>query len=359
MNMNVLLLSVFCSLVLVTNAQDINTDIFFERSLIDLGKLSPEDMSTITTEFKYRNNATKPFIIYDVQTSGQCRVMNLDKKPVLPGQSGILKVNCNLLPNTGIFSDSLVLLSNFKGVRTLAVKAKTSVNEQALYKEYPFIMGGLRLSKRHVDFSFITPEDSKTVYIDVINVSEKVLSPKFTRYPSYIRIKAEPEILRSDQKGKIIIVLDASESNNWGEIQESFLMAPDGKSYSYRLSYHAHIREDYSGLSAKEIKQAPVAVFKDTVHYFGKIRQGEKAEYFFKLTNTGKSNLIIRHIDTSCGCTAAKPEKNTIPPGNSIGINVIFNSVGRKGSQVKTLKIYTNDPIKPMYLLKLVGSVES
>ena len=77
---------------------------------------------------------------------------------------------------------------------------------------------------------------------------------------------------------------------------------------------------------------------------FGKINQGEKVEHTYVLTNSGKSDLHIRKVNASCGCTAVQPDKNVIAPGESVNIKTVFNSAGKVGNQNKTVTIITNDP---------------
>jgi hypothetical protein len=43
---------------------------------------------------------------------------------------------------------------------------------------------------------------------------------------------------------------------------------------------------------------------------FGSIPAGEKVSHDFIIYNTGDDTLVINDVRASCGCTAAKPEKN-------------------------------------------------
>ncbi len=43
--------------------------------------------------------------------------------------------------------------------------------------------------------------------------------------------------------------------------------------------------------------------FKKMVHDFGRMKEGEKREYDFAFTNTGKEDLYIEDCKGSCGCT--------------------------------------------------------
>ena len=90
---------------------------------------------------------------------------------------------------------------------------------------------------------------------------------------------------------------------------------------------------------------------------FGDINSGDKVSYNFTLTNSGGDLLKITDVRASCGCTAAKPEKNELKPGESTQIKVEFNSQGRKGNQVKYIYVKTNDKENPEVKLKISGNV--
>lgn len=90
----------------------------------------------------------------------------------------------------------------------------------------------------------------------------------------------------------------------------------------------------------------PKASAQITEYNFGDIKQGEIVSYDFKITNNGGDVLKIIDIRASCGCTAAQPDKKELKPGETTSIKVTFNSKGRKGAQIKTVRVITNDPEK-------------
>ena len=86
----------------------------------------------------------------------------------------------------------------------------------------------------------------------------------------------------------------------------------------------------------------PKFEFTKEIHKFGEITEGEivVCEFYFK--NVGNSNLIIRNIESSCGCTIVKWEKKPIKVGGESKITVEFDSKDRHGKQYKVLSIFAN-----------------
>jgi uncharacterized cupredoxin-like copper-binding protein len=86
---------------------------------------------------------------------------------------------------------------------------------------------------------------------------------------------------------------------------------------------------------------------------FGDINQNDIVNHDFVIMNTGGDILKISDIRAACGCTAAKPDKTELKPGESTKLKITFNSKGRKGPQIKTVNFNTNDPAKPSVTLTI------
>ena len=110
------------------------------------------------------------------------------------------------------------------------------------------------------------------------------------------------------------------------------------------------------GLCADETA-VPKIEFSVLEHDFGEIAQGDKPSFDFVLKNTGKADLTIDRVQTSCGCTAAVSGKKLVPPGDEGMISVTFNSAGRQGAFDKAIHVYTNDPAKPDVQLHIRGAI--
>ena len=116
--------------------------------------------------------------------------------------------------------------------------------------------------------------------------------------------------------------------------------------------------EDFSKLSKQDRQNAPLAHFDKKEVSFGELKQGERANCDFTLTNKGKSNLYVRKTRASCGCTAVTLGENTIAPGKSTVIRVTFNSTGKSGRQYKSITVITNDPANPEMILNVNGNIK-
>jgi hypothetical protein len=64
----------------------------------------------------------------------------------------------------------------------------------------------------------------------------------------------------------------------------------------------------------------------------------------FKYENVGKTPVHFKLVRASCGCTAARTQKDHVNPGEKGEITATFNIGGRTGMQVKTVTVQTDDP---------------
>ncbi|MBX2844604.1 MAG: DUF1573 domain-containing protein [Saprospiraceae bacterium] len=92
------------------------------------------------------------------------------------------------------------------------------------------------------------------------------------------------------------------------------------------------------------IDQTTIAFDKEK-HDFGQIKEGEKVKTTFQLTNSGDHDLIINRAQGSCGCTVpdvSEFKNKPIKPGESVEVDVEFDSRNRTGNQTKQVKFYGN-----------------
>ncbi len=91
-----------------------------------------------------------------------------------------------------------------------------------------------------------------------------------------------------------------------------------------------------------DMSKLPQFTFSELDYNFGILIQGEKVAHTFIFTNTGGSNLIIKDVKATCGCTTPKWTKEPVKPGEKGSIEVIFDSSGRSGEQSKSIKVEAN-----------------
>ncbi len=103
--------------------------------------------------------------------------------------------------------------------------------------------------------------------------------------------------------------------------------------------------------------QLPVIEIPSLEHDFGTVNQGLKLTHDFIVKNTGASDLIIRELNPSCGCTAAVLEDPVLKAGAETAIRVSFDTTGFIGTKSKTVRIYSNDPKNSSMVLRVKAHI--
>ena len=185
---------------------------------------------------------------------------------------------------------------------------------------------------------------------------------EFEGLPSHLTLKSTPETLKPGQKGIIEGTYDAVKNQGWGNVSDMVKIKINGVVQANLFLYvSANLVEDFSKLTDVELANAPVFKLASNTFDIGKMQPASVKNVEFRFTNDGKSNLIIRNIKATCGCTAIQQgstQGKGIKPGESSSIKATFNSGGYKGKVTKTIYVYTNDPKKSEVILMLNAEVK-
>jgi len=110
-------------------------------------------------------------------------------------------------------------------------------------------------------------------------------------------------------------------------------------------------------VTAEQTGSVPTIYFPETQHDFGKVSEGEKINYTFRFVNKGQSELVIKDVKSSCGCTAALLSSSNIKPGQEGTIKVEFDTKNRSGKNSKTVTVQSNDPKDPTKILTIYADI--
>lgn len=349
------LITVFITL----NAQSAQPSISFKESEHVFGKIN-EQNGKVTYNFAFVNTGGSPLLIQNVSSSCGCTTPDWTKQPVPPGGSGFVSATYDPAGRPGAFHKYITVISNGEPASSrLVISGEVVPKPRTIEDDYRYEMGGLRLKTNHLSFGNIKNTEKKEVTIEVINNSDKTIEVDFELVPAFLSVKATPAKLAPGASGIIAAVYDAPKKNDWGFLIDRLNVKINGVSErDYRLVVSANIEEDFSALTPEQLAKAPVMEIDNPEFNFGTIKNGEKVEHEFVIRNSGKTDLIIRSVKASCGCTAVQPEKNVIAPGETTKMKVIFNSAGKTGSQNKTVTVITNDPKNSKAIFWVKGDVQ-
>ena len=312
-----------------------------------------------TTAFIFTNKGAVPLVLNNVRASCGCTTPKWTREPVAPGASGEIQVSYNPQNRPGYFDKNVAVSSNAENASVvLHIKGTVAQREKTLAELYPRKIGELRVKSPYISFAKMNQTEVKTNELEFVNDTEKPISVGFHQIPKHMTAKVVPETIPAKGRGKLIVTYDANAAKTYGFASHRIYLSLDGsKDYKSSIGVSATIQEDFSQYTPEQLSNAAVASFSEKTHDFGEMKQGDKKEFTFDLVNNGKSDLIIRNVRSSCGCTAVAPAKKVIAPGEEAPIKVVFDSRGKRGRQSKSITIITNDPKTPTTTLRISSNV--
>lgn len=354
-------LAVFCLFAAVSvgfaNAQ---SKITFEENEHNFGSFM-ESAGIQTTVFKFKNTGTSPLILNNVKASCGCTTPKWTRDPIAPNGSGEITVSYNPANRPGIFTKTVTVTSNAENSTVvLTISGSVEQREKTLAEKYPREIGPLRAETNHISFAQLKQNAVESKELELVNDTEKPVKVDLQTVPSHLTVKVEPSTIPAKSRGKLFVTYDAKKADTYGFASHRIYLSIDGsKDYKNSVGVSATIEEDFSGLTPAQLANAPVAKFNVLDYDFGDMKQGDKKEYTFSLTNDGKSDLQIRNVRSSCGCTAVAPSKKVVGPGETVPIKVTFDSRGKRGRQSKSITVITNDPKNPTSTLRISSNINA
>lgn len=90
------------------------------------------------------------------------------------------------------------------------------------------------------------------------------------------------------------------------------------------------------------VAQTPVFSVDNATKKFQDTKEGEVLSHVFKITNTGKTPLIINDYKVACPCTKVQLPTQPILPGKSYDMKVTFDTKGKSEWQDRMILLQTN-----------------
>jgi len=327
----------------------------------DFGKFR-EEAGKQKFDFVVMNTGDQPLVIKNIVASCGCTMPEWTKSPIGPKSTGTITAIYDPANRPGTFSKTLSVYTNSKPeVTVIVLKGEVIPREKTVEELFMFPVGSVRFESNHLAFTNVKKTERKIRTMQVINTSNQPAKIEFENVPPHLTIKANPVTLKPGQKGLIEGTYDATKNQSWGYTTDMLrIKVNDGQEKNVYYAVSANLVEDFSGLTKEEIANAPVFGIDSKTFNLGRIQGSTANNVEFKFTNNGKSDLVIRYIKASCGCTALQQgvQGQAIKPGESSSIKAVFNSGGYKGKVTKAIYVYTNDPKNSEVVLMVSAEVD-
>ncbi|QSE96774.1 DUF1573 domain-containing protein [Fulvivirga lutea] len=326
-------------------AQQVEQIKFLEMSH-DFGVVKEED-GPIIHEFKFTNNSSDSIQILNVKASCGCTTPAWSREPVAPGETGFIQAQYNPRNRPGRFNKSLTVTTSLRQPIRLYISGEVTPRPRTPEENYPKEIGALRFKTSSVNIGkvYVNREQVERKF-EVYNQSDKPVKilEKINK-PKHIEMAFESNVIPPKSITNMVITYNAGLKDDLGFMNDQVEFFTDEKENASKpITVYATIEEYFPPLSGEELQKAPKLVIAESVHDYGRIKNGETAQTSFTIVNQGQSELQIRKVVPNCSCLVSTLDAKKIKPGESTQLKVIFDSDGRRGNQQKSVTIYSNDP---------------
>jgi hypothetical protein len=226
----------------------------------------------------------------------------------------------------------------------------------SLQDRFPKTSGNLLFSDLSVSFSRLYDNQKATETIRFYNNGKFPIQIKPVEVAAHLTVVISHTTIAPRQEGTIAITYDAAKRADYGFLIDQLkLETTDSITPMKYFSLATIIEPNIPVLTAADSANAPRMLLSDSIFNYKTVHQGEIIQHPITVTNTGKSDLKILAVKTSCSCIGAHAEKMKLAPGESTIIQATFNSTGKSGKDTHELIIYSNDPFLTKVQMDVTG----
>lgn len=344
-------------------------EIKFESTTYDFGKIK-EEGGKVTGKFIFTNVGNEPLELTNVRPGCGCTAANYSKGAIAPGEQGYIEATYNPYNRPGAFNKNIRVttnepkfLENDKAtphmifIKGEVIKRPPTEFELAGYTK---TSGMLRIKEPDVAHNMLNTESVNDTFY-VRNFWTKPISIKLDKAGEYVNEvnRNFGNELNPGQEGYIVLKYDAAKRNAFGQQKDMVtFITNDSIEQTKRVHYAINIKEDFSKMTPKQLKKAPVSSVSAQEINFGDMQKNTSKTQTITIQNTGKDPLIIRKLEPSNSLFTANSSMTVIPSGATAEITVTFKAPSRPSTQNATFDIITNDPVNPIRTLNMVAKVQ-
>ncbi len=295
------------------------------------------------------NSGNKPLVINKVSTSCGCAVAQWDSKAIEPGASSKISVEYDAMLMGHFYKEVSVYCNAQPYLYDIALVGEVSNTKVDYTKTHPFRMGDVLIDKAELLFDDVQLGRSYTKEISIVNMGEEVYNPQLILVPPYLEVEYEPQSLKHRQLGTIKVTLNADKMRTLGvgltETSVYVARYPGDKvCEETNIPVSAFVLPDVPEYNESELANAPKLFVSATEWKVDTRRKRKKYSKTIEISNYGKSELVIEHMQISGRMLSASLGSKVIKPGGTSKMKITVNPKSAGRSKSGRVYIITNDP---------------
>ena len=341
---------------LLVNAQEVG--LTFEKKVHDFGTFSTDSGEKKCT-FEFKNNTSKPIVINNILSSCGCTTPKWPKKPVMPGEKGVIDVvyDNNLGPYP--FDKSLTVYTSASSKPVmLRITGVPVEGKKTLSQQFPVKIGPFGLKNNRIPAGQFEQGDEKTKSFIIANTSNRKVVFSFKDLSKGLSFSKPSYDIEPNGVLTVDYTINTKEQQNWGNTEYKASIAYNNQTLFPSIIITSSIIERYSNITAREKANSSMLTARNSSINVGNVPFEQPVKAVFDLINTGKTDLIIYKAETE-GSSAKISYPEKIAPGQEFKLTADINTKNiQKGKElVCTITLVTNSPNRPLVNLFVIGKI--
>ena len=303
------------------------------------------EKGVVSHVFKFMNVGDEPTKILEVISSCGCTAAEWTNESILPQKYGFVKVNFDPKGKLGINSKYVnVKMNSITSPYVLTLNGEVITNKWQTYK-YKYQYGNLAVVNNKINVGRIKENNTYSFDIALANTGKKEIEIKRIYNSPNFKIEYKSSFIGIDDELVLRCVYSPIKPTIFGENQHEIKILTDDDTLALKSFFiTSEVVEDFSVLTKKQIKRAPILSFDKTEEQFGTIKDTDIKTTLFKLSNNGKNNLVIRKIINKSESIEVSTDKTIIKKGEVATLTIMYSPKHYIGVDQRFINIITNDP---------------
>ena len=333
--------------------------LFFDQTIINFGTLV-DQQDPITYTFNFKNIGKGPIKIINVKPDCNCSAASWSQDEVPFQGNGKIEIKFYPYMLSGKVSKNIMVYTDGEpNVYFLTLEGYVDDKFSRLEKQFSTTQGNMRFDKYQINFEQIFTYESDSVIVSVYNPLDKPIEIKKIIAPDWITFTPDQNVVNPQNNVNIKIKFNALLSKDYGNIiNEITMVTNDPAVPEKKYLIRANITEDFSKLTPKQQKRAPVMEIITPTVDLDTVNIESKNTVTFYITNKGKDPMFVRKISSNCGCTVVDFDySKPIKRNKKTPVKITYNTGYDLGKVNKTITFITNTPDKPVHTAELKANV--
>ena len=326
----------------------------------DLGLLAEAD-GAVATRFALVNTGGAPLVVTRAKSTCGCTATRCPQGEIAPGDTAWVEVTFSPRGVIGHFDKSVFVYTTGEEQRTqLTITGTVLPTDATIDQRFPLAVGPLRVNTLTLPMGEHTRGVMRNKVIAAYNPTRDTLY--INPLPGdnvHIVAHAVPDTVAPGTTSTLTFIYNTRLAPMLGFNSDTVALRctdTGGDSHESLVTVTAVVREDFSQMTPEELAAAPVAVLENTMLDFDRFDGEKMVKRTLRLTNKGKSNLLLHRVYSAEGALAVRFSQKIVHPGERASIFVELSPAALDGNLLNaTVDVITNDPASPVQTFRAVG----